>query len=377
MNLDHHIAALLKDHDCVVVPNFGGFVANYAPAKINPVNHRFDPPNRKVSFNKLLTHNDGLLASYVARQEAKRYEAGLKMVQDYALFLRSELKTERRVKLEKVGVLSLNMDGSIRFEQLENGEFYSDGTGLESFFAHRIVKEEAAPVVIARPKPSIEEKKAPKKAEPKVIPFPMAAEPQKETPIDEPQKSEQEEHSKDSRKSFPILKLAAAAVLLPLIGYTVWLSAFTPVLHKRSLDYSDLNPLSSSASETYTPRKGRITIASDSYSVRWSESEDADFLSFSKSTEPDKTLVVNKTEQLKPEVAENLRYHIIGGCFGMPENAEGLAEKYRQLGNKAGIIDKRGSLLRVSVASFATKKEAQQKLASIKADLPGAWLLYK
>lgn len=376
MNLDHHIAELLKDHDCVVVPNFGGFVANYAPAKINPVNHRFDPPHRKVSFNKLLTHNDGLLASYVARKEEQHYDAGLKMVQNYALFLRSELKAEKRVKLGKVGMLSMNMDGSIRFEQVENANFYSDGTGLESFFAHKIEKEQAAPLKVIESKPKAVEipKAVPVKAEPKVIPIKAMDEPKAE-PVAE--QVAQEEKAETKKSGFPYLRVAAAAVLIPIIGYTVWLSAFTPVLTKTSFEYSDLNPFKSNASEAYSPRNEQVNLTAADYVQSWTEKENEDFLSISASAQPDKTMVVSKVAKEKPVSAEELHFHIIGGCFGMRENADALAAKYERLGNRAGIIDQRGSLLRVSVASFATKKEAQQALASLKSDLPGAWLLYK
>ena len=32
IELAQHIEALLLENDCVIVPNFGGFVAHYAPA---------------------------------------------------------------------------------------------------------------------------------------------------------------------------------------------------------------------------------------------------------------------------------------------------------------------------------------------------------
>ena len=35
MRLDLFLAELLYDHDCVIVPGFGGLVANYRPAKLN------------------------------------------------------------------------------------------------------------------------------------------------------------------------------------------------------------------------------------------------------------------------------------------------------------------------------------------------------
>ena len=44
MKIEEHISELLFEHDCVIVPDFGGFVCNYAPARIDPVKHLFEPP---------------------------------------------------------------------------------------------------------------------------------------------------------------------------------------------------------------------------------------------------------------------------------------------------------------------------------------------
>ena len=37
---DPYINELLFDHDCVIVTDLGGFIANYRPASINPALHR-------------------------------------------------------------------------------------------------------------------------------------------------------------------------------------------------------------------------------------------------------------------------------------------------------------------------------------------------
>ena len=37
LRLDSHISYLLHEHDCVILPAFGGFVANYHSAKIDPI----------------------------------------------------------------------------------------------------------------------------------------------------------------------------------------------------------------------------------------------------------------------------------------------------------------------------------------------------
>ena len=364
MNLDHYIAALLKDHDCVIVPDFGGFVANYAPARINPVNHRFDPPHRKVTFNKLLTHNDGLLASYVARMEEEEYERGLKLVQEYALFLKAELKDKKRVKLNRVGVLSMSQDRAIRFEQFDNADFYSDGTGLESFFARRI--ERKAPASSAGIKPA----SAPAPEEPKVIPI---TKPEREKAVETPIAEEVKE-----KKGFPFLKVAAAAALIPLAGYIAWLSAFTPVLRdSKSFHYSDLNPFSEKVCIVYHPRTERIEMPDRAGFDNLLEQESEAYITLARAHAPDKTLVVRKTESPRVPRAVEVRYHVIGGCFSVRENAEGLVRKYLAYGHRAGIVDQKGTLYRVSIASFATRREAKQALEVLQSDIPGAWLLRK
>ena len=44
IELAQHIEALLLENDCVIVPNFGGFVAHYAPATwYSPICLRMTP----------------------------------------------------------------------------------------------------------------------------------------------------------------------------------------------------------------------------------------------------------------------------------------------------------------------------------------------
>lgn len=385
MNFDRYIAELLENHDCVIIPDFGGFVANYAPARINPVNNRFDPPHRKLSFNKFLTHNDGLLAAYVAKKEEESYETALKLTKEYALFLKSELKGEGKAKIDRVGMLSLNQDGSIRFQQFENANFYSDGTGLDSFFAKQIEREVNVKRIAVEPKSVNKIAEPSKKEEPKTQKQkeqPKKEEAQKEvreTPVIAlTHEDSQEAEENKPRKRVAWVKVAAAAALIPMAGYAVWLSLFTPVFKSdQHFHASDLNPFKEKVCSTFKPRVSTEFVA-DTFSASIKTTETEEYIKLEKVSEPDKTLVVDKSNpQPKAQMDEVLRYHVIGGCFGELENAQGLANKYSNLGNKASIIDQKGALYRVSVASFTTREEAIEKMASIQKSIPGAWLLYK
>lgn len=357
MQLDLYIAELLKDHDCVIVPDFGGFVANYAPAKINATNHRFDPPHRKISYNKYLVHNDGLLASYVAQKEALEYDAALRNVKAYTLYLKEELQAKKQVSIEKVGVLYQQSNGTFRFEQIKNPEFFKDGFGLESFFAKEL-----------KPAETKVEKPATVASEPKVIAIKAEVAEQEEPEVSE---------SKKRRSVWPMV---AAAAALPIVGYTIWLSMSTPLFNPDAkFHYSDLNPFTDKVCTTYVQRDHAISEIDLTAPETAELPENADFAVVYHDTVADKTLVakLDQPKVAETNAAEELHYHIVGGCFGELENARALVAKFKQLGTNASVIDQKGSLFRVSVQSFATKKEAADALASYRDEIPGVWVLHK
>jgi hypothetical protein len=60
-SITRHIEYLVSRHDCVVVPGWGAFIAQYEPARIDAESGLIVPPSRAISFNQSVMHNDGLL----------------------------------------------------------------------------------------------------------------------------------------------------------------------------------------------------------------------------------------------------------------------------------------------------------------------------
>ena len=73
-----HITELLYHHDCVILPDFGGFISNYHSAKIDTHRKLIHPPTKNVLFNKHVKVNDGLLASKLVKEESISYERAIK-----------------------------------------------------------------------------------------------------------------------------------------------------------------------------------------------------------------------------------------------------------------------------------------------------------
>ena len=69
-----YISDLLFLHDCVIIPDFGGFICNYKSAYIDDESGLICPPSKDILFNRNLTHNDGLLVSWIAGKENISYE---------------------------------------------------------------------------------------------------------------------------------------------------------------------------------------------------------------------------------------------------------------------------------------------------------------
>ncbi len=80
MKISLHIFNLLRDHDCVIVPNFGALVCRNISAKISSDKTKIYPPNKEISFNRSLVKNDGLLINHISYSEKLSYEKAEKKI---------------------------------------------------------------------------------------------------------------------------------------------------------------------------------------------------------------------------------------------------------------------------------------------------------
>ncbi|MCX6296383.1 MAG: hypothetical protein NTX97_10005 [Bacteroidetes bacterium] len=143
MNVEKHIGELLYDHNCVIVPDLGGFVANYSPAKIDPSRHSFIPPSKNIVFNINLKKNDGLLANHIAISESTNYPQALKYIQHFVDDANLQLKKGSKLKIGEVGTLFLDVERNIQFEPAATN-FLLDAFGLAPFYSPAIKRDNIA-----------------------------------------------------------------------------------------------------------------------------------------------------------------------------------------------------------------------------------------
>lgn len=353
MDLGQYISDLLFEHDCVIVPNFGGFVANYAPASVHPTTHTLQPPYKKITFNKQLTNNDGLLANHIAAFERSSFREANKQITAFVDTIEKQLKTGQRVTLNQIGDLYLDPEGNIRFEQDLSTNYHLGSFGLGSLQVSPVVREryEREKVIDIR-----------------------THEQKDRTPV---------------RRLIPYL--AAASVIL-LIGITIGISILSP----NTINLAKLVDITSSAKATYELRYDVPELSNVSpeniafYTFDLPEEQTTLAYSFSDNLPNEGGIIVRVKESkpvneetpveapIKSVAAENRNYHIIAGAFRDLENANRLVKRLKEKGYNSFILEEGYSLKKVSYGGHARREDAIAELDDIIMNLnPNAWLYKK
>lgn len=115
-NLVLHIRYLLTQHDCVIVPGWGALVVQNTSAEFGSDN-KLLPPRRWLSFNSLLSHNDGMLAHSVMRAEGCRYDEAMAAITEQVATWHNELKSGNIVEWDRVGTFKYQDNGTMIFNE--------------------------------------------------------------------------------------------------------------------------------------------------------------------------------------------------------------------------------------------------------------------
>ena len=132
MTLANYISDLLYRYECVIVPNFGGFVTNEISAKVNHFTHTFYAPSKQVTFNTHLQNNDGLLANYVATAKSISYSKAVEFINEEVSKWNLQINNTE-LELENIGTFHLNNEQKIIFEPNNTINYLTSSFGFNSF----------------------------------------------------------------------------------------------------------------------------------------------------------------------------------------------------------------------------------------------------
>lgn len=146
MEISQYIKEILLLNDCVIIPEFGGFVANYKPATVE--NNQFFPPTKEIAFNNKLISNDGLLINYISEAEGIDYFSAKQKLDSFVEETMLNLEKNRNVYFEGVGYLHYDSRENLQFEPQLKQNLLVESYGLQNFSYEKLYQRQM-------PKPAV------------------------------------------------------------------------------------------------------------------------------------------------------------------------------------------------------------------------------
>lgn len=352
MNLEKHIFNLLQQHDCVIVPEFGGFIANFEPASIEPATHAISPPRKYLVFNSGLTINDGLLATEVQSRLGCSFTEAMQNIRLEVEGWNETLASGKMLVLEGIGALQLNKSGKTEFKPEPGQNFFNDAFGLTTI----------------------------------VFP-PLQKRNRKAKPI------RQVYHKPAHKATMRVIRRVAwaAAISIPLVSAGIWSALNFDTLRQYTHQYSGFvipvrTQSPASVNEIYFPEPyifqpslEALKLPDDAFDYPDDSLTDDTVTELTEVANPEFeeiTALNNLLPDCEPVSATGRAYYIIVGSFESEENARLLNDELLLQGWQPKVIDSNQGMFRVSIASCADKQKALQELTKIREQSnPGAWLL--
>jgi len=318
------IRELLFENDCVIVPGFGGFIGNFSPARINKTTGVFYPPVKKITFNRNLNHNDGLLISKISRSTGVNYGDARYLVEEFVKELTGRLARGEKVGFDHIGTFVNNHEGNVQFEPEPNINYYAGSFGLESFQCVPVGGYDVRNRVIRH----------------------LDKDPVKQS---------------STRKN-----LWRAAVVIPLLALLIAIPLKTD-LFKVRVETTSLNPLVSAEFENNRKAvdESMLVITDSSIAVQPETSV---------KVEPEAPV---KVKPETPAVVDEHNYSIITGSFKSEENALSHVRSLKADGFNPEINQAPNGFFRVIAMTCRNIETAKSTRDSISKKFPGTWISKK
>ena len=131
MKFNNHIYPLLKEYNCVVIPNFGSFVCRNISAKFSENHTQLLPPNKEIVFNKTLKENDGVLIKTISDLKNISYSESEKKINSWVKKINKKINSGKSISFQNIGLLR-KVDKNFIFEPNRNSIFLKSSYGLSA-----------------------------------------------------------------------------------------------------------------------------------------------------------------------------------------------------------------------------------------------------
>lgn len=343
MALTQFIKDLLYTNEKLIIPGFGGFIAQHSAAQINKDKKLLLPPQRHFTFDVNLNGDDDKFAQYISRLNSISLADAKQLVKEMVEEFHRKLNDGNTLYIEEVGYFIQDEHKEIHFRIDEENNNHPECYGL-------------TPINYIEP-------------------------------IPEPEEDIIDEDYYPVTKKSPVTKIVVIFLLINLVGalaaIVYWKFDNITSLFKGSEKIVKTAPaeekeVPSLPADTSALGKSIDTTTQIKNALNYQEPAKKDSI-VKENNQPKQvtTPVVNQPQ--KPDVTSGPKYYIIAGSFQTFQKAEILQKELNKSGFQTEIIEFSQNLFRISIGEYTNKEEAKSQLEIMKSKkgAEGAWLLRK
>ena len=141
---------MIAQHNCVIMPGVGAFLAHRVPAYYSAAERVFMPPHRELGFNPQVTVDDALLLSEYMSDGMMSYEEANRSLANDIDSLRSRLSDNGIVCFGDLGTFEMDINGKISFTAKANSIDDPHNYGFEPLLIAPLKELKKKDIVIKR-----------------------------------------------------------------------------------------------------------------------------------------------------------------------------------------------------------------------------------
>lgn len=342
-NFEAIIVELILEHNCVIIPSFGGFVSKDVGTSIDFEKGTMLPPSKHLLFNIQLKNNDGLLTAALSRAQGISFVEANDLILKTVNTIQSDLKSGKKVSLENIGAFHYNQENILVFEQDRYFNFLLTSYGLAPL---QFISNQSIEVVL---------------------------------PI------------KNNKSN--LWKYAAAACLLPFAFYSFWIPLKTNVLSSGMISYNDLNPFKKNIPQHYKLINNNYKIDSkeDTYPtfenqqaeapinegvwIYQIDAENSIYVSVDKTKVEEQPIIRVQNSENDFNYVSPAAFNCIVGCYSQKENVEIFTKRLISNGFQVSVIQE-GALMKVCIGQSSDVSSLNNTVEKAKSLGLSPWILH-
>ena len=374
------ISDLLFVRDTVVVPGLGAFVKKPVSAKVNPVANYFAMPSSEIIFDANLREDNELVVNYMSEKNDIPKEEAQKLLSMFVSDCFNSLKQGKKVVLNQIGTLSYDWASDLVFEQDKSVNYNADSFGLCDFTPEPVLRSKTKDEIKTEIEQQQKDKNTPMSVDEKAV------------------HKQDEEDEDDSGRGLGWLWILLGLLLVAGVVYGLyyfkviklpWQKEVRPVVtepktytlpfYQKTWEWKE--PV---VQDTTQMVGDTVKTPTEQQPVEQPKTQPVE----QPKTQPVEQPKTQPIEQPKPQAVEQPKVQpsatsaegnilIIGGCFGVEENAIKLTNTLKEKGYAGALYEMHYNMWYVSFGRYKTDEEAAAALREIRANTEYKAWIYK